>query len=686
MGVEDPAATPVQEEPATDAVPETELPADPTFAAPPENYPVLPDLGTGETPGAIDAAEPSATPDPMAAYGDFPPPEGDADLPDLSGDAIGQEVPAVPETLGAVPGEYPIEAEPGAMAEPPPQDGAPDPYSAGLPPMAMPADEPPAARHDDEPPAAMHDEAPPADLSVRPSAIQDGTPPNPPPAPGGVIDVTLGDRLPEGPRSDALAVDVQAPQTFNVNLKMRAVVTVRNDGRDDALFVIVRLPLPAGVEFVESSPAPDRREDSDRTLAWDWGTLPAGAVRTIDLIVKPSEDGPVDLVAGVSSMLAAKARTAVQQPVLKIDQSGPTGEVIRGTTVDMNVVLQNVGSGPARDITLRATLSSGLQGFDENGEPCDARVFEQMIGSLDPNQSSQRLSLPVFAARDGDQTITIEAISDDVVPPAEKNTAPLTVVAPQLNVEVVGPDSRPVGSMAEYVITVTNTGSTAAHDVAVGAFAPLSGKLEPTPGDATIDADDAKGLHKIYWRLPRLDKGETKQFRLPIRLMKIQPYTVQIAANAQGPLEGTRLETERAMQSTAVSGIADVKVVDVIRRDQVVDVNGTTQFEIRIKNDGSTDAFGVQVDVLTSEKLQVVDSEPLIRSNPQDPHHYGFDPPIDRLAPGAERNFTVTVKAIDPGIANLQVKVFWDGLDEALAVPTGSILRISEAPSGSTPR
>ena len=164
-----------------------------------------------------------------------------------------------------------------------------------------------------------------------------------------------------------------------------------------------------------------------------------------------------------------------------------------------------------------------------------------------------------------------------------------------------------------------------------------------------------------------------------MRLERIQPFTVQVAANAQGPIADTRLETVRDQQVTLVAGIPDIKIMDVKRRDPVIDVGDTTAFEIHIKNIGSKEATGVHVDFLTSQLLQVVKTDPATaRTNPNNPQQHGFEP-IDRLAPDASQTFVVWVKALKSGVADFNVEVFWDGLSDT-AIRNGNIVRITEGP------
>jgi hypothetical protein len=625
------------------------------------------------------------------------PPGGEFDT--ATGDPLAGQEPQSPGNPAMTPDPFPVldasQADPSPFNQ---ADVAPvsEPEPVSPPPAGIPAGDPgsfstydpgnaiaaaPAMPRPTQTPPDFSSAEPaaPADPSITASAApRDGI---------GAMADTLADRLPEGPRDVQLNLDVAMPPTANINLPMKAVVTLRNEGRDDAFDVVVRLPLPDGLEHIESSPPADAMEDDNRTLVWKWASLPTADSRTIDLSVKPLKAVPMDLVPRVSTVMAAKSRTAVQEPKLKIDLVGPSGEQLKGTNFDFQVTLRNVGNGPARAVNLIAGLSGGLQGYDEDGSLNDARRFELRIGDLSPGEVRGPFPLPVRADSQGPQTCTIKAESPDVVPETPVATKEVTVVAPKLTLDVVGPESRPVGSVAEYVVTIKNEGTTSATDVAVALFAPESGNPE-VPGDAKYRQDPEKRLHSIYWRLPRLDKGESRQFRVPIRLDRIAIYTVEVAAHSDGFREPK--DTPRDQQPTDVMGIADVKIVSVDRDDTVIDAGDTTRFEIRIRNDGSKEATNVKVDFFTNEWITVEKTDPPDASyNPENPVQHGFAP-IDRLAPGVERTFVITVKAAKAppsgqAVANFDVKVYWDDLPESAAVSSNSHVRIAEGQVARSP-
>ena len=233
---------------------------------------------------------------------------------------------------------------------------------------------------------------------------------------------------------------------------------------------------------------------------------------------------------------------------------GMNSELLRGQYPEFNVKVRNTGAATLRHLKFLATFTGGLRSLDEaDGDELWTR-FEEEIPDLDPGEEFRVPSMRLMADGMGPQRYTFEVSGLDGEPVLSTATGIVCIVAPDLYVDVDGPSQQSVGSTAEYVVTVINTGSADARDVSVGVFVPM-GATPTVPGDARSDTDFEKGLHKIHWRLERLDKdGGMQQFRLPVTFEKIQPYTFKAAANAQGPHErGPRSDTSRGQCFTLIS-------------------------------------------------------------------------------------------------------------------------------------
>lgn len=554
-------------------------------------------------------------------------------------------------------------------------DAIPDPDE--LPPVELP---PAKERPIGEPREIQVDPGAPLDAQVEPAAGPQAV--TPPPASAGVLP-PFADRLGEGPQEVGLLVDVSGPEAVNLNVETKLTITLRNQGKDDAHEVVIRDALPANLQYIEAIPKPDQQDGG--TLVWRLGTVPATLEKTIEIRVKAISAGSIDHVPRVDFSTGAKARMTILKPELKVEITASRNEIQRGESVDFNVTVTNIGNGTARSVVLQAVIDKGLE------HEGDATTFSQDMGDIGPNKTIGPILFSVAGTQLGPQKCEVSALSGDVVPagqPGSTASATVNVTAPLLTVEVAGPTDWLKGSVATYVIKVTNKGTAAAEDVAVAAFPPYSG-VPKIPADATSSRDDQKSLYRIYWKkIPRIEPNQTVEYQLPIRLEKIQNYVLNVAVNAKG-VGADRLPPVRSQITTEVAGVADVQIVEMGRTSAVIGINDETDVTIRLKNVGSQEAKEVKVSFEASDKLKLVATEGTVQAASVDPKrpNFGVFPPIDRMEPGMERTLRVKVAGLGGGNADFRVKVFWEGMPEEQAVEHKTFVRVAEgAGSGTTQR
>ena len=186
------------------------------------------------------------------------------------------------------------------------------------------------------------------------------------------------DRLPLGKQSIALSVQVVGPVVINLNKKAVLRIVVRNTGTADAMDVTVRDQLPENLEFISSQPVQDKHFDS--LLIWNLKNVPAGSESSITLNVRATKVGPIDHAATVSMLAGSKARTIIYEAKLKVEQEAPSS-VLKGQQVRFKITVSNPGTGVARKVLVRATLSTGLKAIAD--EANDKNVFELEVGDIE---------------------------------------------------------------------------------------------------------------------------------------------------------------------------------------------------------------------------------------------------------------------------------------------------------------
>jgi uncharacterized repeat protein (TIGR01451 family) len=620
---------------------------------------------------------------------------------DATGSASGSNAAPLPPFTPAAPGEADLDLEAGgkpsagqepgalpAVGELPAPEGLPAVADDGVKPVGS-AKAPPAGgsrRMVPAPRDSMVQQA--ADPAALPSALEPGKEPAPaplgaqrtpppavapgpaaepaPPAGEGHLDgqgfVLPPDQLPLGKQQVALSVEVQAPSTMTYNREATVKIIVKNSGSADALGVTVRDELPQGLEYVSSQP--EAQPVVGPLLSWRISTLPAGAERIILLKVRPMKSGgTMEHAATATFQAGSKATTRVQRPQIKLEvvQSPPDGKVLINKPAEFRITLTNTGDGPARNVVVQAKLSGGLR--HETGERNEENTFELPIQELAAGQREELDPLTVDAIQGGEHWCQVSVSSSDV--DFNKETMQVRravkVVQPKLKMVITAPEWRYTDTVGGYSIVMENPGDAPARNVKVEATLGVSGRIVTVPPDAKYDA----ASRRLRWTIPQIDPGgKSRPLPFEIRMGGVNSaFEVNVEARGDDGL----LVRDRKM--TDVRGMADVDLV-VQERRRVVDVDGSTTFQIRLRNYGTKEASRIQLSAALSENL-IVDAtaggpEEQAQGSP-DGHEVTW-PLIPRLGPGKEMVLAIKVKVTkaEPRIGTCRVYLLHDDLSVKL--------------------
>jgi uncharacterized repeat protein (TIGR01451 family) len=496
-----------------------------------------------------------------------------------------------------------------------------------------------------------------------------------PPAAGGVVDgfTIPADRLPMGRQTFGLSIEVIAPPVMNVGRVATIKIIVKNTGVADAAAVRIRYDLPKELEYISSQPAEAQRTPpDDPSLFWMVNTLSAGSEQIIAMKVKPREVSTVDHTSHVSLVVGGRTRSVIQEPKLLVEMPPPTpSKLLKGQQAKFRISVTNPGSGPARNVIIQAKLSSGL-----TSDGADS--VDQTIAILQPRETVELEELQVDTIAGGDQTVTVTANSPDVAEDAKK-TQHLTVLRPELEMKLTGPQTRYTDTVAEYQVLVTNPGTAAAKNVKVAVTLPAnSGRLlKPLPTGATWD----KASQKISWTIPNIEParaGEPGKSMATFHVQLAGPMMYRVVAEAKsGDLNA------KGAVSTDVSGIANIKL-DVSERKGILDVGETTVFDIKMRNNGTKEAKGIAVKAHFSENVEIMDVagvevDPTIDKVSGDL----LFPLIDSLAPNRELALSVRVKVkgAAPPMARCHVSVHHNDIADAGPLEDIASTRITGDPT-----
>lgn len=473
---------------------------------------------------------------------------------------------------------------------------------------------------------------------------------------GGILSA---EQIPLGKQEVVLSIDVQSPANMNFEMPATVKIIVRNGGSSDAQGVVVRDELPPGLTFLSSQP---EAQPIGSLLTWKISTLPANSDRVILLRVKPTKPGAFDHAATVSFQAASKASCRVLRPRLKVEvvQNPSDGKVLKGKTADFRIAVTNIGDGTARNVIVQAKLSPGLR--HDTGEHNEDNSFELPIPEIRPGQREELDPLTVDATTGGSQSCKVSARSADVVFDKEEAevTRTIDVVEPKLKLTFVGPDKRFTDTVAPYGITLENLGDAPARNVRVLVTLGVSGRLVAVPPGAKYDS----ASRRLQWTVLQIDpKEKPRTLPFEVRMGGISAYEVGVEARADN---GIYLKDRKI---TDVQGMPDVDLV-VRERRRVVDVDGSTTFQIRLRNYGTKEATKLIVSAKLSENL-IVDQT---AGGPEEAAYFNPEtkevkwPVIDKLGPGKEMILAIKVKVTksQPRLGTCRVTIQHDELTEPL--------------------
>jgi len=647
------------------------LPADPALEPgneptppPPDAEPISPAAPAVEPPDADDAsaAEPSTE---SAPAGDVPAAEAQpaAVEPQPAADVAGE--PRAPQPAAdALPAE-PANPIPPAEPVPPAAASNTSPAPPGLvsPDAPTPLDAPAPRDGAAFPPPA----APAAPLSVAGAppadAIPAGLPPAPfaaapaigppppaqPPAPAAPRATAAaaepaieGQGVPgplqlEGVQTPQLTVEKRGPKEIQVGQPARFEILVRNVGSATAHDVTLRDEVPRGTSLIATTPpAAPAAGEATAELIWLLGTLPPAGEARVLMELMPEAEGEVGSVASVSFRADATLRTRATKPALVID-CPPPKPVRIGGDLPVSLTVSNPGSGTATGVVLEAFLPETVSHragpeleFDVGQlRPGESKTIDLVLGTRTPGQAPAR-----FVAR-ADGGIEID------------RPLPLPVTAPTLELAIDMPARRFLQRPATCSISMVNAGTASARGVELAAQLPSGMKFVRANHAGWHD----ERTHRVLWNLEELPAGETGTVEVVV--MPIQPGGQRITAAARsndGP-------SDQAIHVCQVEGLAAL-AFHVADSEDPIEVEGVTEYVIRVANEGTKSASGVRLAATLLGDLEPVEAEGPGRHRIEN-LAIEFEP-LAKLGPGEEAVYKIRARGQRAGHQRVQVQLVSD--------------------------
>jgi hypothetical protein len=315
---------------------------------------------------------------------------------------------------------------------------------------------------------------------------------------------------------------------------------------------------------------------------------------------------------------------------------------------------RSVGGSATFDVVVRNTGTETVTGVLVIVEFDEALVFpgreekrlRKDLGQLLPGQSRE-MRLTLTCDQLGKHVCRFSMTAAGVA--AIEREVSVEFINPKLQVELVGPARRTVGSRAEFTVKLANTTEQPIEDLRVT----LQHDAALTPFIAT--GGFQREEHSLIWSLGRLEPGAGIQVQAEFDCRQLSEQAcVTVEAH------GTDISTdpiESCLTVVAVPGLLDLRVSD---RSDPVKVGEEAEFEITVQNLGLQAVSEIELDVHSSEHLRagshtakVGDREIKLTVTQRDGALRLVLP--DSLSPDATLRITLKATALQPGDAELRV-------------------------------
>ena len=461
---------------------------------------------------------------------------------------------------------------------------------------------------------------------------------------GGTDDRKPGPTSLEGIQAPAVTLQKLSPREVQVNVESSFKLVVRNVGRATANNVTIVDPIPDGMKFIKSDPAPSD-QGTDGSLIWKFGSLSPNEQKVITVNVLPKKQGELGSVARMSFQSAATAKSVCTKPEISLTHKGPQ-KVLMGQVAQFLVSVQNNGDGVARNVMIEDEVPAGFAFGDGKG----SRLAYE-VGNLPPG-AKRDVILKLRAVEPGRYVNEVRAKMGKKM--TSNHKLDVEVVAPKLAMEIIGPTRRYIQREATYKIEVQNNGTASARNVLMVTRLPRGLKFVGTNNQGQYNPRE----HAIYWSMVELspqNKGSVE-----LRVMPIGTGQQDIEFEARSLLDRTKLKKFPVV----VDQLAEL-FFEVDDRDDPIEVNGETEYRVRVVNQGSKAATNVKINVEMPGGIQATNTQGPTKGSLSG-QNVSFAP-VASLAPRSELIYKIKAKGTRDGVHQIKVLLSSNERREAVA-------------------
>ena len=330
------------------------------------------------------------------------------------------------------------------------------------------------------------------------------------------------------------------------------------------------------------------------------------------------------------------AKTIIVEAKLQLEKTC-TPEVTVCDPIEHVITVRNIGDGPATNVKIVDNLPDGLVTTDGRSQI----VFD--AGTLEAGQAKQGRFM-TQPQRTGTFVNRAVATADGgLTAEAECQTI---VRQPVLAVKKTGPDKRYLGRPANYEITVTNTGDTAAQQTVLTDTVPA--------GLQFVSASDGGQFSggRITWNLGTLNAGASKT------------VTITLNATAAGTMHNTAVAKAICAEAEdsadmLVEGVPAI-LLEVVDVSDPIEIGANETYVITVTNQGTATDTNIKLVCTVPPEAEFVSAEGPTGGT-ADGRVVTFAP-LSSLAPKAKATFRVVTKGITAGDTRFKVSMTSDEL------------------------
>jgi hypothetical protein len=444
---------------------------------------------------------------------------------------------------------------------------------------------------------------------------------------------------PTGLQEPGVSLQWICPPTARLNQPIICTIVVKSLSTNRLHQVVVRNRMPAGIEVQGTEP---KAEADGEILSWHLGNLEPRQEKRLDLHLVPTVHGALACNAFVTFTGSATARLDVREPKLILAAAAPK-QAIQGDPTTVVLTVSNPGDAPAEHVKVKATLSDGL--INASG-----KTVEFDLDSLGPNEGRTVL-VQCGAKLAGEQVCTAVASGDAGL--SAQDSASIEVLAPKLELGVIGPGMRYLDRHALINFKVSNPGTAIANHVTLTDQVPPGFKVAAATGGGRHDF----ASRAVVWFLGNLEPGQSKDITLDLVAVNPGEYKNKATVTAA---RGLRAEGELLTRLEGLPGLL-MELVDV---DDPVEVGRDDSYEIRVANTGTKTETNLQLTCTIPEKMEFRAARgPAGVTAKVEGREVTFSP-LPRLAPRADVIYRVTVNCKAPGDLRFQARMRADDLEQ----------------------